>query len=313
MIIHPLVSIIVPNYNHSKFLGERINSILNQTYRNFELIILDDKSTDNSLEVISHFKDDSHISHIVVNEKNSGSTFKQWFKGLSLAKGELIWIAESDDSCKETFLEKNVENFVDNPDCVLSFSCSRRMDMSGKIGEKRQASLFYKDFVMDGVRFNQKYMYRGTAIINASAVVFRRSAGMLVNTIYTNYKSGGDRVFWMEVAKYGQVHINSEPLNYFRSHGDNTTSRYYQDGTSFFEAKNTYDFIKNNYGISLYQSLLIKSYYIDQIRKRRFANEEIKNKLLHCWSSNIIIDCYISLVSFWKRCLNKLSYIFSHS
>lgn len=313
MIINPLVSIIIPNYNHSRFLDERINSILNQTYRNFELIILDDKSTDNSLEVISQFKDNPHISHIVVNEKNSGSTFKQWYKGLSLAKGELIWIAESDDSCKESFLEKNVENLVDNPECVLSFSCSRRMDMTGKIGEKRQASLFDKDIILDGDRFNQKYMYRGTAIINASAVVFRRNAGMLVNTIYTNYKSGGDRVFWMEVAKQGQVHIISEPLNYFRSHGDNTTSRYFQDGTSFFEAKNTYDFIKNNYGVSLYQALLIKSYYIDQIRKRRFANEEIKNQLLHCWSPNLLIDCYLFIVSFWNRCINKVSSFLSHS
>lgn len=66
---NPLVSIIIPNYNHSQFLDERIQSVLNQTYRIFELIILDDNSTDNSLEVINRYKDDSHVSHIVVNEK----------------------------------------------------------------------------------------------------------------------------------------------------------------------------------------------------------------------------------------------------
>lgn len=99
----PLVSVIIPNYNHARFLDERIQSVLNQTYQNFELIILDDKSTDNGLEVINKYKDDSHISHIVVNEENSGSPFKQWHKGFELAKGDWIWLAESDDSCTSVF------------------------------------------------------------------------------------------------------------------------------------------------------------------------------------------------------------------
>ena len=93
------VSIIVPNYNHEKYLDERIQSILNQTYQDFEIIILDDCSTDNSKFVIEKFRNNEHVSHIVYNEQNSGSTFKQWERGFELAKGELIWIAESDDSC----------------------------------------------------------------------------------------------------------------------------------------------------------------------------------------------------------------------
>ena len=82
----PLVSIIIPNYNHADYLEERITSILNQTYTNYEIIILDDKSTDNSIEIINKFRDNSHINNIIINEKNSGSPFKQWFKGISLAK-----------------------------------------------------------------------------------------------------------------------------------------------------------------------------------------------------------------------------------
>ena len=92
-----LVSIIIPNYNHAKFLDERIQSVLNQTYQNFELIILDDKSSDNSVEVINQYKDDPRVSSIIINKDNSGSTFKQWYKGIEIAKGEIIWIAESDD------------------------------------------------------------------------------------------------------------------------------------------------------------------------------------------------------------------------
>ena len=93
----PLVSVIVPNYNHARYLEQRLDSVFGQTYPNFEVIILDDSSTDNSLEIINRYKYNPHLSQIVVNKTNSGSVFKQWAKGLSLAKGEWIWIAESDD------------------------------------------------------------------------------------------------------------------------------------------------------------------------------------------------------------------------
>lgn len=86
----PLVSVIVPNYNHAQYLEQRLDTVFNQTYQNFEVIILDDKSTDNSLEVINRYKDNPHLSQIVVNEQNTGSPFKQWDKGINLAKGVTI-------------------------------------------------------------------------------------------------------------------------------------------------------------------------------------------------------------------------------
>lgn len=86
---NPLVSVIIPNYCHARYLDERITSVLNQTYENFEVIILDDCSPDDgaSKAVIEKYSDNSHISHIVFNEQNSGSTFKQWNKGFQLSKG----------------------------------------------------------------------------------------------------------------------------------------------------------------------------------------------------------------------------------
>ena len=103
--MNPKVSVIVPNYNHASYLKQRIDSILNQTFQDFEVIILDDCSTDNSLEVLSHYKNHNKVSHCVFNDTNSGSTFKQWDKGIQLAKGEWIWIAESDDWAEPEFLE----------------------------------------------------------------------------------------------------------------------------------------------------------------------------------------------------------------
>jgi glycosyltransferase involved in cell wall biosynthesis len=91
----PKVSVILPNYNHQKYLSKRIESILNQSFVDFELIILDDASKDDSREVIQTYVDkDKRITHFIKRKVNSGSTFIQWEKGISLAKGEFIWIAE---------------------------------------------------------------------------------------------------------------------------------------------------------------------------------------------------------------------------
>src|ERR1700742_1367615 len=99
------VSVIVPNYNHSRYLNQRIDSVLSQTYQDFELIILDDCSTDDSRKIIKQYQEHPKVSHIVFNETNSGTTFKQWKKGIELAKGKYIWIAESDDWCEPNLLE----------------------------------------------------------------------------------------------------------------------------------------------------------------------------------------------------------------
>jgi glycosyltransferase involved in cell wall biosynthesis len=88
------VSVVVPNYNHARFLRKRVDSILGQTFQDFELILLDDCSTDDSRSVLSKYADDPRV-RIEFNEVNSGSTFKQWNKGVWLAHGEYVWIAES--------------------------------------------------------------------------------------------------------------------------------------------------------------------------------------------------------------------------
>ena len=101
----PTVSVIVPNYNHARFLPQRIESILRQTYQDFELILLDDCSTDDSRAVLSQYASEPRV-RIQFNEVNSGSTFRQWNKGVRLARGKYVWIAESDDYADERLLER---------------------------------------------------------------------------------------------------------------------------------------------------------------------------------------------------------------
>lgn len=129
----PLVSVVVPNYNYARYLDARLSSILNQTFQDFELILLDDASTDNSLEVLDRYKDDPHVSHFVVNEQNTGSPFKQWMKGILLAKGEWVWIAEADDLCEPTFLETCVKEVQKYPNVSVCMTAFRYIDEKGNI------------------------------------------------------------------------------------------------------------------------------------------------------------------------------------
>ena len=84
----PAVSVVVPNFNYARYLPQRIESVLNQTFTDFEVILLDDASTDNSVEVMRRYAEtDNRISRIEVNATNSGSPFLQWERGVRLARG----------------------------------------------------------------------------------------------------------------------------------------------------------------------------------------------------------------------------------
>ena len=117
----PLVSVIVPNYNHEKYLPERLRSITEQTYQNMEIILLDDASTDSSRAILQKFSSEESRARFLPNSQNSGSTFKQWRKGLSQARGKYVWIAESDDAAEPAFLETLVGKLEADPG--LSLAC----------------------------------------------------------------------------------------------------------------------------------------------------------------------------------------------
>ena len=128
----PKVTVIVPNYNYEHFLRQRIDSILQQTYTDFELILLDDCSTDGSVTILAEYALHPKVSAFVVNQKNTGSPFLQWEKGISMAKGEYIWIAESDDFADITLLEKCVAALESYPEAVLARTGSYLVDKDGK-------------------------------------------------------------------------------------------------------------------------------------------------------------------------------------
>src|SRR5579862_3200293 len=122
----PKVSVIVPNYNHAKYLRRRVESILEQTFQDFELILLDDCSTDESRSILSSYAGDPRVK-IEFNTANSGSTFKQWNRGARLANGKYLWIAESDDYADKRLLERLTEVLEADPKITFAYCRSWRV------------------------------------------------------------------------------------------------------------------------------------------------------------------------------------------
>jgi glycosyltransferase involved in cell wall biosynthesis len=226
-----LISIIVPNYNHARFLNERMLSVLNQTYERNEIIILDDCSCDDSKVIIEGFKEVGKIAHIVYNECNSGSPFKQWVKGIEMAKGDLIWIAESDDLADARFLEKIIPYF-DDPEVVVVFTDCKIINEASKVVYGNNTwihdpllDIGFQKKSWEGLDFIEQFNRYRNFISNASSVVFRKEAvdGTDLDKIQT-FRYAGDWFFWNRLVLKGKVIFIPETLCNWRSHDASTRS-----------------------------------------------------------------------------------------
>jgi len=217
----PKVSVVVPNYNHARFIRQRIESVLGQTYRDFEVILLDDCSTDESRSIISEYAADSRV-RIEFNEKNSGSTFKQWNKGVRLAKGEYVWIAESDDYADKNLLERLVAALDAEPSIAFAYCRSWRVSeenhLDGFADSYLERPRWTVDYCVDGREECRNFFVVYNTIPNASAAVFRKAAYELVGGADESLLLCGDWKLWAAMALTGKVAYLGEPLNYFRFH-----------------------------------------------------------------------------------------------
>lgn len=232
----PRVSAIVPNYNYARHLRDRLETVTTQTLPLYELIVLDDCSPDNSLQVIQDFLTRCDVpSRLEVNEANSGSVFKQWRKGVELAQGEYVWVAEADDICKPQLLEYVVSRMCET-DAVLGFADSWQMDEDGGyLGgsykpyvNAENPGAFDHSFVMEGREFLAKHLCIKNVILNVSGVIFRRDALLAaldkVGEELFEFNVAGDWRLYIELcASNGKVVYEAQPLNGHRRHQSSVT------------------------------------------------------------------------------------------
>lgn len=231
------VSVIVPNYNYAEYIDKRIDSIVNQTYPIYELIILDDCSRDRSVDVIETKLHQLKLLlpelnvKFIKNEKNSGKAMLQWKKGIEEATGDYIWIAEADDLSKKTFLEEVMGAFNDK-DVVLSYAESAVISTMGLMitpnfrwsRDKEKTGRYKESYIKDGKAEVEEILAIRCSIPNVSAVVFK-NAPYLTKYIdeALKFSQVGDWYFYVKVLENGKIAYNKKSLNKFRLHRGSVT------------------------------------------------------------------------------------------
>jgi glycosyltransferase involved in cell wall biosynthesis len=239
----PKVSVIVPNYNHAQFLRQRIQSVLDQTFQDFDLTYLDDASSDDSNAVFAEFDCQPRIKAIY-NDRNSGSPFKQWNKGVRATQGEYIWIAESDDVAHPDFLAALVPILDENPQVGLVYSQSCQIDRNNVIiaetlrywVEDLSPDRWHHDFIASGITECQKYLVFKNTIPNASAVLIRRSIYEAIGGADESLFLTGDWMTWIRMLLKSDMAFCDRVLNSFRTHQSSVSSRSILNGTQTYES-----------------------------------------------------------------------------
>lgn len=221
----PKVSVIVPNYNYEKYIKMRLDSIFNQTIKPYEIIFLDDNSKDNSLEIAEGLLEESGFDYKIITNKTNNGCYNQWLKGIKEAKGDIVWIAEADDLCKDNFLEKLIPKF-DDENISLAYAQSVAIDENTKemdfsyieYTQELSKERWLNDFINKGEDEITNYLVKLNTIPNASGVLIKKSALNNIEEYITKYTSTGDWFVYIYALQHGNIAFCSTKLNFHRRH-----------------------------------------------------------------------------------------------
>lgn len=254
------ISVIIPNYNYAKFMCERLCSILSQNIKIYEIIILDDKSTDNSIDIIEKYKKilDKYINvKVIYNKTNSGTPFKQWKKGFENATGKYVWIAEADDYCDKKMLNELVKPIRKNNDIIISYVDTAFIDKNGKIILKSikpeidilKTGHWDNSYVNDGLNEITNYTFLNNTIANVSSCLIKNGDYSQALNQACEYRQAGDWLFYLNLMSKGKVAFSKKCYNYYRVHGNNVSSTINQK-KHIEEIKKIYSYTNENFVIN---------------------------------------------------------------
>ncbi|MGJ1317231.1 glycosyltransferase [Sphingobacterium spiritivorum] len=217
----PKISIIFTSYNHREYLVQSLNSLIEQTYRDFELIIVDDCSTDGSQDILKEYQKYPFV-RLFLNQINSGSYVKASNFGAEKAIGEYIIFAQCDDFAEPNQLEKLVEHVSE--DFGVIFSKSVLIDANNKVlGDDfslREKS--FREFCKNGGGISgsmmSQFLSKGCVIPNLSAALIRKDLYSRVGGLSEKYLVAADWDFWLKLSLITNFYYINSPLNNFRQH-----------------------------------------------------------------------------------------------
>ncbi|HUU34986.1 MAG TPA: glycoside hydrolase family 99-like domain-containing protein, partial [Vicinamibacterales bacterium] len=229
----PAVSVVVPNYNHARYLRERLDSIFAQTFRDIEVIVLDDASTDDSLAVVAEYQYLADV-RVIGGEQNSGSTFTQWLKGIDAAHAEVIWMAESDDGCAPEFLETLLPHMRD-PGVKLAYANSHVWNEQSDVVGDYTSNPYLT--TLSATKWTQPYRVAAeqemndglgvkNTILSASAVLFRKfDLDAATRTALQSMRMAGDWLFYAHAAAGGDIAYTPKKLSCHRRHDESVVGK----------------------------------------------------------------------------------------
>lgn len=208
-----LISVIMSNYNTpEEYLRTAIESVLNQTYSNFEFIIIDDCSTDNSLEIIKSYNDERIV--IIENKENLGIT-KSLNRGLAVAKGEYIARMDADDICFPERFSKQVEYLKNNPQVVV---CGTGVELFGDGSDIHKEKTVYK-ITPEKNEFQIRLLFGNHINIIHPTAMFKHSVLTENNIKYDErYRFAQDYRMWVSCSRVGECANVPEILLKYRIH-----------------------------------------------------------------------------------------------
>lgn len=290
---NPKVSVLIPTYNYAQFLPEAIESVLNQTFDDFELIIVDNKSEDNTIEIVKNYmKKDKRIS-LYVNEKNIGM-YRNYNQALLYAKGEYIKFLNADD--KLHF--KNLEIFSSILDSNSNISLVTSLRQF--FGDKND--VLYNSFEEGEYEAKEiilRSLKEGNWIGEPTVVMFRRR-NLNLGLFDVSLLMFADFDMWLRQLQVGNLYFVKNVLSYIRSHKNQSTKQ-----------------LNENNDKSLFNFLQLVEYnrYVLQINRFGYdflENENMVKEINEWW--------YLNTMSIFKNLFKKTkhkyrlrNYIYAHS
>lgn len=282
--VMPFISVIMPVFNTEKYLEDSIKSILNQTFSNFEFIIIDDASTDNSLKIIESFKDKRIV--VVKKNKNTGYT-KSLNIGLKLAKGKYIARMDSDDISLPRRFELQIELLEKNQEIILCGTSFKLMDSCEIINHPTN----HFEIVVK--------LLEGTTFGHPTVMI--RNEALKTNKIEYNheFEPAEDYYMWTQLVKFGKVENISEPLLLYRVHSNQVSSLYAEKQQKIANK------IRSLYFVQFFNELtkikFLQEFDIDSLTYKELAlefllieklllNEEVIERKLESYILNQIIN-----------------------
>lgn len=208
-----LFSVLIANYNNGRYLQEAIDSVLAQTYPNWEIILVDDHSTDNSYEIYEKYKDDSRF-HIYLNEENKGCGYTKR-RCCAMAKGELCGFLDPDDKLTQDALEIMVKAHQAHPQCALVYSMSyfwNYIDGTGRVSDIIGPMENGEDFLVT----SKNNVFHFASYKNAS---YKKTTG-----IDPSLRSSVDVDLYFRLEEMGDLLYIDKVLYYYRQTNPNSIS-----------------------------------------------------------------------------------------